>query len=122
MAVITPTVEKLNGDGSCVKFTWPNMANGDTGSPVKFVQWADRSVQFSGTFGAGGAVTLEGSNNESTYQPLTDPQGNAKTQTTASLEAITEITALARPNVTAGDGTTAITAVMGVRLPHPLPG
>ena len=114
MAVINPTVEKLGGNEDAVKYTWV-LANGDTGAPVRNVQWADRSVQVSGTFGTGGSVNWEGSNNESTYIVLTDPQGNAITITTARLEAVTEITALARPNVTAGDGTTALTVVLVAR-------
>ncbi len=115
MAVIAPTYTTVGGDGSVVKIQWANMANGDTGTPISFTQWADRSIQVSGTFGAGGNLRWQGSNNETTYDTLTDPQGNALDIGAAKTEAITEITVLARPNVTAGDGTTSMTVTLVAR-------
>lgn len=95
------------------------MANGDVGSPVMLGDWADRTVQITGTFGVGGSVTLEGSNDSAnatpTYTALTDPQGNAVTKTGAAIEALEELPLLVRPNVTAGDGTTALNVKMVCR-------
>lgn len=108
MSVVNPTITN-NGDGSLKKFVFAAMANGDTGAPIPFAEWADRSVQVSGTFGVGGTVVWEGSNDGgATWATLTDPQGNSISKTAASIEAVLEITELARPNVTAGDGSTAI--------------
>ena len=46
------------------------------------------------------------------YYPLTDPQGNPITKLAAALESVTEIPRFIRPEVTAGDGTTAITVIL----------
>ena len=88
---------------------WAALANGDDGAPAELVNFADRTVQVAGTFGAGGSVTIEGSLDGVTYAALTDPQGNALTFTSARLETISEVVRYIRPRVTAGDGTTALT-------------
>lgn len=89
--------------------TWTGLANGDDGSPLQMPEAADRSVQVTGTFGAGGSVRLEGSNDGgNTWATLTDPQGNALDITAAKIEAVTELTEYIRPRVTAGDGTTSL--------------
>lgn len=96
-------------------FQWSAVPNADTGTPLPFSKYADRSVQVSGTFGAGGTVVLQGSNNGTTYATLTDPQGNALSFTAAGLEQITEIVRFIRPSVTAGDGTTSLTVTIAAR-------
>lgn len=116
MAVIAPTISYPNGDKSVIKVVWAAMANGDTGAPFRMAQWCDRSVHTYGTFGAGGNMKFQGSNNDGTsYIVLTDPQGNALDKTAESIEAITEITELVRPNISAGDGTTALTVALFAR-------
>lgn len=118
MATVTPTCNyNVQGHRNGVLITWGPIAFGDTCAPVMGVDWADRTVQIKGTFGAGGSVTLEGSNDETspTYAALTDPQGNAITKTVASLEVIEESPLQVRPNVTAGDGTTALTVTVLAR-------
>ena len=92
--------------------TWENLANGDSGETVEMPGSADRSIQFTGTFGTGGSIRIEGSNDGTNFVVLTDPQGNDIIKTAAGLEAITEITRYIRPRVTAGDGTTNLTAVL----------
>lgn len=91
--------------------TWSGLlgASTDTGSPVSFPNSADVTVQVSGTFGATGSVTFEGSVNGTNYLALTDPQGNAITKTAAGIELVTEAPRYYRPNVTAGDGSTDLT-------------
>lgn len=116
MAVVTPTITRLGGDDSTVKVVWAGMANGDTGAPFAFVQWADRTVHVYGTFGAGGTVQFKGSGNSGTsYIVLTDGQGNAISKTAESIEAVTEVIEQVRPEVTAGDGTTSITVSLTAR-------
>ena len=92
--------------------TWSNLANGDSGAPIEMPGSADRSIQFIGTFGSGGSIRIEGSNDGENYAVLTDPQGNDIIKTAAGLEAITEITRYIRPRVTAGDGTTNLSAIL----------
>ena len=43
--------------------------------PFEFVDWADRTIHVYGTFGVGGTVVLEGSNDGTNYVTLTDSNG-----------------------------------------------
>jgi len=114
MATITPTPATLGDYG--IKMTWETMANGDVGSPFDMLNYADRSVQVLGTFGAGGNLRWQGSNDGgTTWATLTDPQGDALDFTAAKIEQVMELAQLARPNVTAGDGTTSLTVVLVAR-------
>lgn len=88
---------------------WAGLANGDTGSTLMGAQYTDKSVQVSGTFGTGGTLRFEGSNDGVNWAVLTDPQGNALDFTTAKIEMVSEATLYVRPRVAAGDGTTALT-------------
>jgi hypothetical protein len=81
----------------------------DSGRPIQMAGSSDRSVQFTGTFGTGGSVLFEGSNDGTNYFTLTDPQGNTIVKTAAGGEQVIELTRYVRPRVTAGDGTTSIT-------------
>jgi hypothetical protein len=122
MATITPTTAELAGDGSVYKWTYAAMTNAtsDVGSAIGFAQYADRSIQVLGTFGAAGNLRLEGSNDGgTTWAVLTDPQGNNLDFTAAKIEAITELCAQIRPRVTAGDGTTSLTVVILARKTQP---
>lgn len=110
MSTITPTVT-LVGDNA-VRFTWATMANSDDGTPIheRWGDFSDRSVGVTGTFGAGGSVRIEGSNdNGSNYFPLDNMQGTDLDITSAKGEQILETTMKTRPRVTAGDGTTSLT-------------
>lgn len=97
---------------TCVVATWANMQNGDEGQAIELANFADRSVQVVGTFGAGGKVRIEGSNNGTDYAPLTDPQGNDLDLTSAKIESVSEVVRWIRPRVIAGDGTTSLTVIM----------
>lgn len=92
-----------------ILYTWSGLLNGDTGQPVEVPGHADKTVQIEGTFGAGGTCVIQGSNDGTNYQSLTDPQGNAISKTAASIEMVAEHTRYIRPNITAGDGTTSLT-------------
>lgn len=104
-----------NGHRNAVLVTWSGLLNGDQGSPFEGADWADRTAQISGTFGAGGSVTLEGSGDGTNYTALTDPQGNAVAKTAGALEVIEEGPRYVRPRVTAGDGTTNLTVTIWAR-------
>lgn len=111
MAVITPTIAEVRGfmENAHV-ITWATMLNGDSGSPMEMPASEIRSIQFDGTFGTGGTILLEGSNDGTNYFTLTDPQGNAISKTSAGLEAAQERPRFIRPRVSAGDGTTSLNA------------
>ncbi len=117
MATRTPT--QFNDINFKVRrVRWTGLLNGDDGTPVEMSGWPDRSVQILGTFGSGGSVTLQGSNDGgTTWAALTDPQGNAITKTSAALEAVTALVHKIRPGGTAGDGSTDLTVwlMMGGR-------
>ena len=92
-------------DGSTV--VWAAVPNGNQGDAIA-EDWTTASFQVGGTFGAGGSVQMEGSNDGTNWVILPG---------TAALTAagfFAPITASFRPkyvrcNVTAGDGTTALT-------------
>lgn len=92
-----------------LRTVWSGLLNGDDGAAESAGRLSDRSVQISGTFGAGGSVTIQGSNDGSTWATLRDPAGAALTFTTADLKEVLENTQFLRPIVTAGDGTTNLT-------------
>lgn len=117
MATVTPTITNLRtADDNGHLVVWAALTTtNDTGVASEMWGQADRSVQISGTFGSGGTVVIEGSNDGTNYVTLTDPQGNAISKTSASIEQIEEITRYIRPKVSAGDGTTSITVTMLMR-------
>lgn len=91
---------------------WAAMANGDTGSAFTFGTHADRSVQVTGTMGAGGSVAIQGSLDGTNWFTLKDPFGGALTFSAAGGAQVTELVLRIRPIVTAGDVTTSIDVVM----------
>lgn len=131
MANISPTVSTI-ADGTTKIVTWtpmiiidtdpgaPEVLEYDIGLPVEFCRFCDRSVTIVGTWGAGGSITLKGSNDGINYYALTDPQGNAITKSADSLEQITELTQYIKPEITAGDITTSLTVKLLARLPQPM--
>jgi hypothetical protein len=101
-----------------VVFTW-TLAQGDDGLPISGPGWADRSFQIGGTFG-GATALIEGSNDGgSNYVTLNDPFGNPLTTLIPILKAVTEITALIRPRLTGGDGTTSV-VISAILVQHGL--
>jgi hypothetical protein len=95
--------------------TWSGLLNGDYGEAVELAVYADRSVQITGTFGAGGTCVIQGSNDGTNWATLADPQGNLLSHTDTKIEAILELTRYLRPYVSGGDGTTNLTATMVAR-------
>lgn len=115
MAVRTPTFPAKPStidynDVSIVE--WTGLLNTDSGAPIELPNYADRSVQVTGTFGAGGTIVIEGSIDGTNYVTLTDPSSTAISKTAAFIEAVLENVRYIRPRVTAGDGTTSLTCTM----------
>lgn len=112
MSIINPSFVDLSQKffgNTVVIYTWAALANGDSGAPVQGPGWADRSFQVEGTFGSGGTVLIEGSNDGTNYRTLNDPFGNALSLTSAGVFELTQIALWMRPRVSAGDITTNIT-------------
>lgn len=107
-----------NNQRNAVTVTWPTMTQtgSDVGEAWEHADFGDRTIQFDGTIGAAGSISLQGSNDGSTWIVLTDPQGNAITKTTLpAIETVTENTRFVRPIINAGDGTTSINARLFAR-------
>lgn len=100
--------QQIQGN-NVVIYTWAAIGNGTSGTAIAGGGFADRSFQVEGTFGAGGTVVIEGSNDGTNFHTLNDPFNNAISLTSANIRQVTEITAFIRPRVSAGDGTTSIT-------------
>lgn len=118
MATIGFDISELQtyGDHGHV-ISWGTLGNGDDGTPLRMVGSADRSVQVVGTFGTGGTVKIEGSNDGTNYAVLHDPGLNEISVTAAGIHAVLEISAYIRPRVSAGDVNTALDVTLLVRRP-----
>lgn len=94
--------------------TWsPLTTTNADGAPIGYSSNGMGGVTFqiSGTFGVGGTVVVEGSNDGVTYFTLNDQANAAVSATAAALKTIRDAPLFIRPRVTAGDGTTSITVV-----------
>jgi len=113
MATVALTRTFPTAFGTTVQWTPLTTTNAD-GQAWDTQDFPDISVQVQGTFGAGGTVVWEGTNEETatTWYTLNDPQANALSFTSAKIEQVLENTRWVRPRVTAGDGTTSITVVV----------
>lgn len=100
-----------------VETKWTPIPSGSVGTPENLSRFPMHSIQISGTFG-GATVTVEGSDDDTTYTTLTgeNPAGGAD-----SLVSATGATRFDVPNVvpqfiraktTGGDGTTAVTVII----------
>ena len=98
----------MSGNSRAFVASWEGLALGDVGEAIDFSQFSDKSVQVVGTFGSGGGISLEGSNNGTDWAVLTDPQGNDLNITSSKIEMVTEATLKVRPRVIGGDGTTGL--------------
>jgi hypothetical protein len=127
MATINPVITQILGgygtddSGHYIagtRYQWGPMANGDVGAPaVNAPGFPDRAMQVFGTFGTGGSVAAEGSNEATptNWAALTDPQGNTIAIGSAGVKTVTEATINFRPHVTAGDGSTSLTVILFFR-------
>lgn len=117
MATRNLTSDDSTGKGRGV--TWTGLLNGDQGDAFDTLVFADMSVQIQGTFGAGGTIVFEGTNQAdpttATFYTLNDPQANPLSFTSAKIEQLREITRWVRPRVTAGDGTTSLAVYLWAR-------
>ena len=115
MATKASTIQWIGSNDSLKLCTWASLANGDDGTPFEFVDWADRTFQVTGTFGAGGTLVIEGSNDGANWSTLSDTNGVAMSYTAAVVKAISEAPRFVRPRASAGDGTTALVVTITAR-------
>ena len=110
-----PTSELL---GECRHIAW-TLALGESGEWQAFTEFAERSVQFGGSFSGGASVKIEGSNDltsPSTANTLHNPFTNDLIlRTVGTFDHIAEMPLWIRPVVIGGDGSTAITINLVVR-------
>lgn len=120
VSATTATLRTFNDNARVISWTPLTTTNAD-GSALEMPGWADRSVQVLGTFGVGGTLVIEGSNEATptNWHTLNDPSSAALSFTAAKTEGILEVTRWIRPRVTAGDGTTSLTVHLLVRSPAP---
>jgi hypothetical protein len=113
MATRSVTVTRLSTNAQLA--VWTGLLNGDGGQPLEALDFADSSIQVGGTFGAGGTIVWQGSNDGVTYFTLTDAQTTAISKTANAIEQVAEVVRFVRPLVTAGDGTTNLVATLYAR-------
>jgi hypothetical protein len=102
----TTDAQSALADGYSV--TWAAVPNGNQGDAAGG-PYVTASFQVTGTFGAAGSVRMEGSNDGTNWFALS-PTALTAAGLFAALGAA-EHPRFIRPNVTAGDGTTALTVV-----------
>lgn len=95
--------------------TWSGLLNGDNGAAETLAEFADKCIQVIGTFGAGGTIIFEGSNDGTNWVQLNNTAGTAISLTAAGMRQVLENPAYVRPRVTAGDGTTNLTMLLFAR-------
>lgn len=115
MATRNGVLADIGPTGNARLVTWAGILNGDDGASAEWVDFADRCFQVAGTFGAGGSVTIQGSNDGVNWSSLADPQGNALTFTSQKIEQALELPRYVRPLCTAGDGTTNLSVTLCMR-------
>jgi hypothetical protein len=100
MATVTGTIDR---QANVATAKWV-LASGDTGKPVAMADYPDRTVQAIGT---GTTVTIEGSNDLSTWKALNDTTGTAISLSSGDFAVILENPQYIRP-VAASAGATVI--------------
>lgn len=95
-----------------VQVKWTALANGQSGDSASVGRWRDRTIQALGTFGAAGAVTVEGSQDGAAWGAVTDHNAVAIVLTDNKPRVIAEGPLYLRPRISAGDGTTAINVIL----------
>ena len=104
--------------------SWSGLANGDTGQPIPIAGHSDKTVHIYGTFGAGGTVALEGSNDprvlsdpgNAVWTTMNDAQALSLSATSERIDMVIENPRFIRPNASAGDGTTDLTVILCARI------
>ncbi len=112
MATRTPTSSRLWPEPPAESVIWTGLLNGDQGIGHEWTRAGDRTFHMTGTFGTGGSVTMQGSNDNTNWFTLKDTAGSDMTYTAAGGGMACSRPRYVRPSVTAGDGTTALVCTL----------
>jgi hypothetical protein len=93
--------------------TYASLTDGEAGDPVQFSKHVSRTIQVSGTFGAGGTIIAEGSNDGTNWFALTEDGTAAISFTAAGGALIYEDPIHVRPRVSAGTGVNVKVTICG---------
>lgn len=120
MATIDFTITEFPKYPHVVMLTWETLTNGDQGRPFEFLEHADRTVQFTGTFDTS-TVVLQGSNDGTNWGTMDDFVGDAISLAAANLvpRLVSGIPRYMRPACTAGGGSTDIDCTLTIRRQRP---
>lgn len=114
MATINPTVEVIRAN--LVAVTWV-LGDGDDGRPYEFAYLPDRTVHTFGTFGAGGRLEWQGSNEPpaapTQWCVLKNFNNRDLSHNALACGLVAENTRLVRPVVVAGTGNTLTAIAVG---------
>ncbi len=112
MAIRVPTI--VVGQNKSVITTWEGfLTSADSGTPSPTGGFKELTIQMKGVIGTGGVVSMEGSNDGSTWVILEDKQGDVITFSAIGLlTTVQELPLLVRPNCSAGAGATDLDIVM----------
>lgn len=100
--------------GSAIQTVWSGGATGDVCAPLDLPSYKFQSVQVSGTFG-GGTVTIEGSNDGTTWNALVDSFNGSLAFTSAGFKEIGVNARYVRCNITAGTATGMKIVILSIR-------
>ena len=108
MAVIDFNLVTASSAPSVTVISWANLTGGDTGQPMKYQSFADKTVQAFGTIGS--AITMQGSNDprvesdpdNAVWATLKDNLGEDLVFSEAVLAVIAQAPVYVRPSVASG--------------------
>lgn len=100
MATRTATVSQHADSGALA--VWTGITEADSGSAVDLSAYPDKTVQVVGDFTTSGAITIQGSMDNTNWGTLHDPQGTTLVITDTTPRLISENTKYIRPTATAG--------------------
>lgn len=115
MSMVLTNAPRLNYGSNAITATWTPAANGETSDEVAGSNFIGAALQVYGTFGAGGTILLEGSNDGVVYATLDDFNGDPVSITAASIVYLSQTPVFVRMRVSAGDVTTSLTAILLLR-------
>jgi hypothetical protein len=96
-----------------MRAVWSGILQSDTCSELVAPQYPSKTIQVSGTFGAGGTIQPHGSNTSGgSFAQLNDPSGAAIALTNTAVEIIGENPLAVKPVLSGGDGTTSLTVTI----------
>lgn len=118
MATITVTEDTIDGrEGRGFINTWEAFATlGDVGEAIEHVSCRDRCVQFTGTWGSGGTMLLQGSNDNTNWFTLKDSGGTSISLTADGMRQVLEMPRYIRPKLSAGTGSIDIDVILLERM------